>query len=54
VDPWLYLRGLAIGFAVAFALGPVRLLVIRRTIEHGWGHGLLSGIGVATADAAWA
>jgi threonine/homoserine/homoserine lactone efflux protein len=53
VDPWLYLRGLAIGFAVAFALGPVGLLVIRRTIDRGWAHGLLSGIGVATADAAY-
>ena len=27
----LFLRGLAIGFAVAFALGPIGLLVIRRT-----------------------
>jgi threonine/homoserine/homoserine lactone efflux protein len=54
VDPLLYLRGLAIGFAVAFALGPVGLLVIRRTVEHGWGHGFLSGLGVATADSTYA
>jgi threonine/homoserine/homoserine lactone efflux protein len=54
VDPWLYFRGLAIGFAVAFALGPVGLLVIRRTIEHGWALGLVSGLGVATADATYA
>jgi len=54
MDPWLYLRGLAIGFAVAFALGPVGLLVIRRTIEHGWAHGFVSGLGVATADASYA
>jgi threonine/homoserine/homoserine lactone efflux protein len=54
MDPWLYLRGLAIGLAVAFALGPVGLLVIRRTIEHGWAHGFVSGLGVATADAAYA
>lgn len=54
MDPWLYLRGLAIGFAVAFALGPVGLLVIRRTIEHGWAHGFVSGLGVATADGAYA
>jgi threonine/homoserine/homoserine lactone efflux protein len=54
MDPWLYLRGLAIGFAVAFALGPMGLLVIRRTIEHGWAHGLVSGLGVATADATYA
>jgi threonine/homoserine/homoserine lactone efflux protein len=54
VDAGLYLRGLVIGFAVAFALGPVGLLVIRRTIEHGWAHGLVSGLGVATADGIYA
>jgi threonine/homoserine/homoserine lactone efflux protein len=53
VDLDLLLRGLAIGFAVAVALGPIGLLVIRRTIERGWVNGFLSGIGVATADAAY-
>jgi putative LysE/RhtB family amino acid efflux pump len=50
----LFLRGLAIGFAVAFALGPVGLLVIRRTLQRGWAYGFLSGVGVATADATYA
>ncbi len=50
----LFLRGLAIGFFVAFALGPVGLLVIRRTIERGWARGLVSGLGVATADGMYA
>jgi threonine/homoserine/homoserine lactone efflux protein len=54
VTPGLFLRGLAIGFAVAFALGPVGLLVIRRTIDRGWRYGFLSGLGVATADATYA
>ncbi|MFN8628914.1 MAG: LysE family transporter [Chloroflexota bacterium] len=54
MDPSLYLRGLAIGFAVAFALGPVGLLIIRRTIEHGWGYGFVSGLAVASADATYA
>jgi threonine/homoserine/homoserine lactone efflux protein len=54
MGPSLYLRGLAIGFAVAFALGPVGLLVIRRTIDRGWGHGFVSGLGVATADGLYA
>lgn len=54
MDGELFLRGLAIGFAVAFALGPVGLLVIRRTLDRGWSHGLVSGLGVATADAGYA
>jgi threonine/homoserine/homoserine lactone efflux protein len=54
VNPGLFLRGLAIGFAVAFALGPIGLLVIRRTIDRGWRYGFLSGLGVATADASYA
>lgn len=49
----LFSRGLAIGFAVAFALGPIGLLVIRRTVDRGWAYGFLSGVGVATADAAY-
>lgn len=54
MSPGLFLRGLAIGFAVAVALGPIGLLVIRRTIDRGWRYGFLSGLGVATADATYA
>ena len=49
MNPGLFLRGLTIGFAV----GPIGLLVIRRTIERGWALGFLSGVGVATADATY-
>ncbi len=50
----LFLRGLVIGFAIAFALGPIGLIVIRRTVDRGWAFGFVSGAGVATADAMYA
>ena len=50
----LPIRGLIIGFAIAAAVGPISLLVIRRSIAHGRAHGLASGLGVATADASYA
>lgn len=46
-------RGLAIGFVVALAVGPISLLTIRRTLGHGWAYGLASGLGVALADATY-
>jgi len=49
----LFLRGLVIGFAIAFALGPIGLIVIRRTIDRGWFYGFVSGTGVAAADATY-
>src|SRR4051794_41913194 len=53
MSPELFARGLAIGFAVAVALSPIGLFVIRRTIERGWAYGFLSGVRVATADACY-
>ena len=50
MDPLFFLRGLAIGFAIAIGVGPITLLTIRRTLEHGRVYGLASGIGVALAD----
>ena len=49
----LPIRGLIIGFTIAMTVGPISLLVIRRTIEHGGAYGLASGLGVATADASY-
>jgi len=46
-------RGLILGFTIAAAVGPITLLVIRRTLGSGWAIGLASGMGVATADAAY-
>lgn len=53
MDPGLFLRGLALGFAIAASVGPISLLVIRRTLAEGRVVGLASGMGVATADAAY-
>ncbi len=44
------IRGLIFGFTIAAAVGPITLLVVRRTIEHGGRYGFASGLGVATAD----
>jgi threonine/homoserine/homoserine lactone efflux protein len=49
----LSIRGLIIGFTIAAAVGPITLLVIRRTIDHGGIYGFVSGLGVATADATY-
>ena len=52
--PDLLLRGLAIGFAIAAAIGPIGLLCIRRTLAEGRAVGLATGLGAATADALYA
>jgi threonine/homoserine/homoserine lactone efflux protein len=46
-----FARGLALGVAVAAPVGPMSLLCMRRTLAGGFRPGLLSGLGVATADA---
>ena len=53
MDPRLFVRGLALGFTVAAAVGPISLLTIRRTLAHGRLYGLASGLGVALADATY-
>ena len=54
MDLTFLFRGLAIGFAIAAAVGPISLLTLRRTIAHGRLYGLVSGVGVAAADASYA
>lgn len=54
MDVGLWARGLALGFVIAAAVGPISLLVIRRTLASGPVVGLASGLGVATADSAYA
>ena len=50
MDPALLARGFILGFTIAAAVGPISLLVIRRTLAEGRVVGLVSGLGVATAD----
>ena len=49
-----FLRGLALGVAVAAPVGPMSLLCMRRTLTGGFSAGFLSGLGVATADGIYA
>lgn len=50
---WILLKGIGVGLAVAAPVGPIALLCIRRTLEHGWRAGVVSGLGVASADATY-
>jgi threonine/homoserine/homoserine lactone efflux protein len=49
-DIWWFLRGLAIGLAVAIPVGPIALLCMRRTLERGFLVGFSTGVGAAAAD----
>ena len=48
------LRGFVLGFLIAASPGPIFFLCLRRTLSRGWLTGLVSGFGVATADAFYA
>lgn len=50
----LFLRTFAIGVAVAAPIGAIGVLCIRRTLAEGWGAGIATGLGVATADGFYA
>jgi threonine/homoserine/homoserine lactone efflux protein len=53
VDPILLARGFVLGLTIAAAVGPIAVLCIRRTLAEGRVVGLVSGLGVATADATY-
>ena len=48
------LRGFLLGFVIAASPGPIFFLCLRRTLARGWVFGLVSGLGVATADGFYA
>ncbi len=49
----LFIRGLLTGLTIAAPVGPIGVLCIRRTLSEGRIAGLVSGLGAATADAAY-
>jgi threonine/homoserine/homoserine lactone efflux protein len=54
VDLSLFIQGIIIGLTLAVPVGPISLLCIQRTIADGRLHGIISGLGVATADSFYA
>jgi threonine/homoserine/homoserine lactone efflux protein len=48
-----FVKGILIGFSLAIPVGPIGLLLIRRTLARGRVSGLASGLGAATADAVY-
>jgi threonine/homoserine/homoserine lactone efflux protein len=49
----LLLQAMLVGLAIAAPVGPIGLLVIQRTLNHGTAVGLATGMGAAVADAAY-
>jgi len=54
MDSSLVVQGIIIGLILSAPVGPLSLMCIQRSINDGRLHGILSGIGVATADAVYA
>ena len=48
----VFARGLLIGLSIAAPVGPIGLLCIQRSLDHGRMSGFVSGLGAASADAA--
>jgi len=49
----LIVKGIVLGFSIAAPVGPIGILCIRRTLADGRLHGIVSGLGAATADACY-
>jgi threonine/homoserine/homoserine lactone efflux protein len=54
VDLSNFIQGIIIGLTLAVPIGPISLLCIQRTIAEGRLHGIVSGLGVSTADSFYA
>ncbi len=54
MDAWgVFLSSLLIGLSIAAPVGPIGLLTIQRSLEHGPRAGLATGLGAAAADAVY-
>lgn len=54
MDPGLFIQGIIIGLTLAVPVGPLSLICIHRTVANGRLHGIVSGLGIATADSFYA
>lgn len=48
-----FVKGLLIGLSIAATVGPMSVLCMQRTVYKGQLYGLVSGLGIATADAVY-
>jgi threonine/homoserine/homoserine lactone efflux protein len=46
----LVLKGFVIGVAIAMPVGPIAMLIIRRSLQQGFAAGAATGLGAASAD----
>lgn len=44
------LKGLLIGLSISVPLGPIGMLCVQRTLNHGRKHGIVTGLGATTSD----
>ena len=49
----MFVKGFIIGISIAAPVGPIGVLCIQRTLTGGYIHGLVTGLGAATADAVY-
>ena len=54
VDTGIVLQGILVGLILSAPVGPLSFICIQRSISDGRLHGILSGIGIATADSCYA
>lgn len=54
MESGLFIHGVIIGIALAAPVGPIALICLRRALATGRLHGIVSGMGVAAADAVYA